>query len=198
MDKFIKIIKKIKIRSLIFLIFLLILNTYAWFVYSTRVSSGISAHVSAWNVQFIAGGGTETNDVIIEVSNVYPGMTTFKKDIDVYNKGDSSAVLSYEIEELRVMDQVYRVGENITKQQLENLLVNEYPFKIYVSKLNFGEIQGNPNAGRFTVNVGWAYESGDDAKDTLWGNRAYEFKKQNPNKSSIEAKIKLIAEQTGA
>ncbi len=54
MNKIIKILKKIKLRNLIVLIILLAFNTYAWFIYTTRVSSEITAHVSSWDVEFIA------------------------------------------------------------------------------------------------------------------------------------------------
>lgn len=54
MNKIIKILKKIKLRNLIVLIILLAFNTYAWFIYTTRVSSELTAHVSSWDVEFIA------------------------------------------------------------------------------------------------------------------------------------------------
>ena len=54
MSKFIKILKKIKIRNIIILIVLLMFNTYAWFIYTTKVSTDLTAHVSAWNVDFVA------------------------------------------------------------------------------------------------------------------------------------------------
>ena len=53
MNKFIKILKKIKIRNIIILIVLLMFNTYAWFIYATKVSMNLSVHVSSLNVEFV-------------------------------------------------------------------------------------------------------------------------------------------------
>lgn len=49
-----KIIKKIKLKNLISLICIFAFNTYAWFIYTTKVSTDLTAHVSAWNVDFVA------------------------------------------------------------------------------------------------------------------------------------------------
>ena len=54
MQKLIKIMKKIKIKNILILILLLLFNTYAWFIYTTKVSTDLTAHVSAWNVDFVA------------------------------------------------------------------------------------------------------------------------------------------------
>lgn len=54
MDKVVQILKKIKLRNIVILIILLAFNTYAWFVYTTKVSLDMSAHVSAWDVEFVA------------------------------------------------------------------------------------------------------------------------------------------------
>ena len=44
--------KYVKLRTLIILVVLLVFNSYAWFVFATRVSGGLSAHVTSWNVTF--------------------------------------------------------------------------------------------------------------------------------------------------
>ncbi len=58
MSKVIKVLKKIKLRNLLILIVLLAFNTYAWFVYTTKVSTGLNAHVSAWDVEFVGKNRT--------------------------------------------------------------------------------------------------------------------------------------------
>ena len=50
MQNVLKIMKKVKLRNIIILILLLVFNAYAWFVYTTKVSLDLSAHVSAWDV----------------------------------------------------------------------------------------------------------------------------------------------------
>ena len=101
MEKIVKILKKIKIKNLLILIFLLIFNTYAWFIYATRVSTNLTAHVSSWNIEFVSGTGEITTNLLIEVDRIYPGMDKFEKSVEVHNKGETAAVLEYEIESLR-------------------------------------------------------------------------------------------------
>ena len=49
--------------------------------------------------------------------------------------------------------------------------------------------------GKFIITFEWPFESGDDAADTFWGNKAYEYYSLNPRKNSIELEVKLIASQ---
>lgn len=196
MKMIVKILKKIKIRNIIILILLLIFNTYAWFVYATKVSSSLSVHVSSWNVEFSLGEDETVTNILIEVERVYPGMETFEKKVTVKNKGEIKAELDYEIIALKVMDENYRIGENITMEELENKIKTEYPFKINVFKDDSLLVEGT-GEGLFTVNVEWPFESGDDELDTLWGNKAYEYYSLNPGEKSIEIEIKLSAKQIG-
>ena len=83
MKMIVKILKKIKIRNILILILLLIFNTYAWFVYATKVSSSMSVHVSSWNVEFSIGEDETVTNILIEVERVYPGMETFEKKVSV-------------------------------------------------------------------------------------------------------------------
>ena len=45
----------IKPSRLIFLIVLLAANSFAWFIYATRINTDVSVHVRAWNVIFESG-----------------------------------------------------------------------------------------------------------------------------------------------
>lgn len=82
---------------------------------------------------------------------------------------------------LKVMDESYRIGENITMEELENKIKTDYPFKINVFKDDSLLVDGT-GEGTFTVTVEWPFESGDDELDTFWGNKAYEFYSLNPGK----------------
>jgi len=194
MNKIVKIIKTIKIRNIIFLILLLIFNTYAWFIYATRVSTGISAHVSSWNVEFTTGEDETTTNIIIEIDRIYPGMDTVKKEVNVKNKGEISAKLDYEIISLKVMDEEYKIGENIASDELETKMKEQYPFKVNIVKDDTELIQGT-GTGKFSVTIEWPFESGNDELDTLWGSKAYEYYSLNPGAKSVEVEITLIAEQ---
>lgn len=196
MSKFLKIIKKIKLRNLIILVVLLAFNTYAWFIYTTKVSLDLTAHVSAWDVQFVSKEGGITSNMLIEVERVCPGMDNFEKIIEVNNRGEVGATLSYEIESLKIMGNTLEVSETsgLTSEDIENKMKTEYPFKINIEKDDEGLVSGTGN-GSFRITVEWPFESGDDVKDTEWGNRAYEYYSLHPGENCIELKLILKATQ---
>lgn len=196
MSKFLKIIKKIKLRNLIILVVLLAFNTYAWFIYTTKVSLDLTAHVSAWDVEFVSKEGGITSNMLIEVERVCPGMDNFEKIIEVNNRGEVGATLSYEIESLKIMGNTLEVSETsgLTSEDIENKMKTEYPFKINIEKDDEGLVSGTGN-GSFRITVEWPFESGDDVKDTEWGNRAYEYYSLHPGENCIELKLILKATQ---
>lgn len=194
MEKLVKILKKIKIKNIIILILLIIFNTYSWFIYATKVSSDITVHISSWNVEFSVGEDETVTNVVIVVDRIYPGMEAAEKNVTVKNKGEIKAELDYKIKSLKVLNETYIVGENITYDELANKIATDYPFKIGVSKNDSLLSQGTGD-GTFCVTVEWPFESGDDALDTLWGNKAYDYAEQLPNANSIEIEIELIAQQ---
>ena len=196
MHKVLKIMKKIKIRNLIILILLLVFNAYAWFVYTTRVSLDLSAHVSSWDVQFVAKDGGVSSDMIIKVEKVYPGMEDFEKIVNVQNRGEVNVELSYEIESVRIMDETIEKNDEtgVTSESIEEKLKKDYPFKINIVKDDSNLITGSGN-GSFKITVVWPYESGDDEADTNWGRKAYEYYENNPDKECIELKLVLKATQ---
>ena len=194
MKLFIKILKKIKIRSLVILILLLGFNTYAWFIYATRVASDISVHISSWNVEFSVGENGNVTNLIIDVERIYPGMKNEEKVVTVKNTGEIKAELEYQLYSLKVVDDYYKVGENITDEEILNKINKEYPIKINVTKDDTLLSQGLGN-GEFKVTVEWPFESGNDELDTLWGNKAYEYYSKNSEGKSIEIEITLIAQQ---
>ena len=193
MEKIVKIIKTIKIRNILFLILLLIFNTYAWFIYTTRVSTGLSAHVSSWNVEFTTGEEV-TTDIVIEIERICPGMETFQKKVTVKNKGEIKAELDYKITSVKVIDEFYEIGQSITSEQLENKIKTDYPFKVNITK-DDTELSQGIGPGIFSVTVDWPFESGDDELDTKWGNKAYEYYSLHPGENCITLNVELKALQ---
>ena len=173
---------------------LIIFNTYAWFIYATRVATDISVHIASWNVEFATGEDETTTNILVQVDRAYPGMENYLKEITVKNKGEMKAKLDYKIKSLKVMDDKYVVGGNTTDEELKNKIETEYPFKINITK-DDSELSQGIGDGKFSISVEWPYESGDDEKDTLWGNKAYEYYKTNPDKKSIEIQLELVAKQ---
>ena len=199
MDKICKALKKIKLKNLVILLLLLVFNTYAWFIYASKVSMGITASVSSWNVEFVSDAGETVTNIDVDVERIYPGMETFEKKVEVHNKGETAATLSYEIKSLKIMDDLYETtgDSGLTSDDIENKIEQEYPFKILIEKDDAGLAVEN-GIGSFTIKVEWPYESGDDELDTTWGNKAYEYYSLNPGEKSIEMKLELVATQQKA
>lgn len=187
-------LKKVKLRHLVLLIILLSFNSYAWFIYSTKVSTGMNAHVTSWNITFQVGDEMVESNLSIDLDRIYPGMETYEKEIIVQNKGEAKASLSYEIEKVTILGNQYQVGESFTAEELEAMIEEQYPFKINITT-NEENLEKDGGYGSFHVKVEWPFESSNDELDTYWGERAYEYYSLHPNMKSLEITIKLMAIQ---
>lgn len=186
--------KYIKLHTLIVLIVLLAFNSYAWFIFATKVSGGLSAHVTSWDVTFQVGDEEDVTSVVIDVSQIYPGMETYEKTVIVKNVGETIADIYYEFKEFTIFGDTYKVGDGYTQEELDSKIANDYPFKIEVVVDNT-ELEALSGYGTFTISVNWPYESGDDEEDTYWGQRAYEYYQENPTETGLQLVIQLVAEQ---
>lgn len=191
---FIKIVKKIKLRTIILLIVLLSFNSYAWFIYATKVSGGFSAKVSSWNVKFQVGTDEITTDVVFDIDKIYPGMETQTKTVTAYNSGEMKAEVSYSIKSLRILDTTYTVSEDLTSDDIMNIIETEFPFTIefLIDNSNLNAENGSSN---FIMSLSWPFESGNDELDTKYGNLAYDYNEEHPNESSIHIELELKAIQ---
>ena len=188
-----KLLKKIKLRTIIILIVLLVFNSYAWFIYSTKVATGLEAHVSSWDVSIQAGEGETTNLEII-VDRIYPGMNTFEKEIEVHNKGEVKALLSYEVKSYTILGESFETNETVTEADLKKNLLDNYPFKVSVA-ISSEIIDAGNGYGTFKVTVEWPFESGDDVADTHWGEESYKYYSLHPKEPSLQVKLVLSVEQ---
>lgn len=188
----IKLIKSIKLKTLILLIILLCFNSYAWFIFATRVSEGMSAHITSWNVKFKAGEDDVTTNIVFDVEEIYPGVKK-EKTLTAYNDGEMHANLSYEIKSARILDKMYVASEEFTSEQIEEKL-KEYPFKITFT-IDNSNLEAENGSANFTAALNWEYDSGNDTLDTTWGELAYEYNKTHPSNSSIHIEIIIRANQ---
>ena len=198
--------KRIKPTRIVILIFFVIANTFAWFIYATRVDNDISVHVRSWNVIFEAGDNQITNNVNLNVDSIYPGMTDYLYEINAYNRSEVSASLTYQLLEATIFGDQYitTVGRaergetpvvtDLTSAQLENKLANDYPFSIYLD-ISDTIIDQGTGEETYSFNVVWPYEQNDDETDTYWGMRAAYFKESNPLDACISIKVKLVITQ---
>ncbi len=189
-----RVFKRTKLTTLLLLALLFVSNSFAWFVYSTRVQNSVSAYVKAWNVAFEIGTEPSVNYINIDVSDVYPGMTTYTRNIRAANNGDTPAELSYEIMSATLFGVTYEPDENMTSDELAYKLANDYPFKINITLSTDVIAVGDTNE-YYSISVSWPYESGDDLTDTYWGNKSYDYHQANPQASSITMQVKIIATQ---
>ena len=189
-----KIIKKVRLKTLIILIVLLSFNSYAWFIYATKVSGGFTARVSSWNVKFQVGTEEITTNVVFDVERIYPGMEPQTKTLTAYNTGEMIAELSYTIKSLRILDKTYTVSEELTSDDILSLIKTDFPFTIdfFIDNSNLNAENGNAN---FVMTVVWPFESGNDELDTEYGNLAYAHSINYPEESSIHIELELKATQ---
>lgn len=187
--------KRVKLSTLLMLIVTFSSSTFAWFIYATKVDSGITAHVKAWNVLFEVGDEEIEEMMHFDVSDIYPGMNNYTDSVSVKNKGETQALLSYEIVSYTIYGVKYEVGNNgvLTPDDLRQSLLTDYPFK---TSINLSNNIISPNSSEsFSLNVSWAYESGNDDEDTLWGMKAYDYHKVYPDLPSISIELKVTATQ---
>ena len=208
-----QIIKKkrslIRPSKLIFLIVLIASNTFAWFIYATKIDSNVSVHVRSWNVVFEAGENEVTDTINLSVDSIFPGMDNYNYEIKAYNRTEVSASLSYQILSAKILNQEFiskegrlALGEeeqetDLTSLQLEDKLRNDYPFSISVGISN-PVIDLGTGEETYTLSVVWPYENNHDDIDTMWGINSYEYKKSNPDDPSITLKIKIIITQNAS
>lgn len=189
-----KVLKRVKLRTLLLFAVLLSSNATAWFIYATKVENGVSARVVAWNVDFVTGENELLEYIKFDIDNIYPGMSPYSEKIEVTNSGEAAAILNYEIQNARILDNVYEVNDTtITSNSLLASLANDYPFKI---RIGASSPQISPGEkAHFYMTVMWEYESNDDEADTYWGTKAYDFHEQYPDKESIELNLIISAVQ---
>lgn len=192
MKKILSVIKRIRLSSLLLLIVLFAFGSYSWMVFVTKVSTGLTAHVTAWNFDFISEDESVSTEIVFDVDQIYPGMDDFLQVVTVKNNGELEGELTFEIKKMVVLGQIYEQSETITAEDLMNMMKNDFPFEITV------EVDGQDSniisvGGETKVNIKliWPFDSGNDELDTKWGEDAYEFYKNNPDGTSVHIELLL-------
>ena len=191
-DKILFLKKRLRRRTLFFLILTLMANTFAWFIYSNKVSNNITTGVKSWEINFKQDGVDIVNNVEFKIDSIYPGMPDYTNSLSITNIGETDANISYEVEEIKILDEFYN-SDMYSSTDLINRLKDNYPFKMNFS-INNQEV-GTGQTSEFTFSLVWPYESGHDEADTYWGKKSASFKEQYPDKEQIAIKVKIIAGQ---
>lgn len=210
-----KIYLRLNLISLFFVAVSFISVTLAWFVYSGLSTVSTEIAVKAWYIELEKDGKATTNDVVISLDEIYPGMPTIEEEIKIKNLGDSDAKVNYSIESARILgadENNFVVNETITSEFVEDKISHDYPFHINID-LSKKFILSKTDESTFKVSISWPLDSGaneesywgNDDLDSYWGNEAYKFRLEEQNKkiednnyqirASIKLKIKLTAEQ---
>ncbi len=188
-----KIIRKnVKISTLLIMVVLLLFNSFAWFIYATKVSGSMSAHISSWNIEFKVGDDNTETNINFDVDRIYPGMEKYTKEVTVKNTGEVSATISYEVQKIEILGQTYEINTNT--DETTDILGPNFPFKIVINLQNNAKLEGNSSSS-FSISVEWPFESGNDELDTLWGQKAYEYYNSNPQTKSLHIEMLIEAKQ---
>lgn len=187
-----KLKKRIRRRTIFFLIFALMANTFAWFIYTNKVDNNLTTGVRSWKINFNQNGTEISDHVEFNIDKIYPGMPNYSDSFSINNDGETTALLTFELNSIKIMDETY-TDDNYTSDELLEILNNNYPFKITFSSTST-EIS-NGEKSEFSVNLVWPYESGDDEADTYWGKKSATFSESNPDENQIEIKATITATQ---
>lgn len=173
---------KFKIVPLFFLAVSLISISLAWFAYSGLAKVETEIDVKTWYIEFQKNGEAVSNNIVISLDEIYPGMDTVHESVKILNKGDTDAKLSYQIVSANILGEEKSVTDSSFE---EDQLSQEYPFHINMnlSKV-FAKSEGNYSM--FDLSVSWPYESSHDDIDSEWGNKAFQFQQEQLEKSSRE------------
>ena len=211
-----------KIRILILLLVMLIVSTYAWFVFKLIPPkiSGLTGSVSEWEVEYsIDDVVIEEEEINIAVDEFYPGMDEYTKNIVVRNITPTVSSIKIELTSVKLF------GEEILPSLLANNDITEagttknifstdrYPFKAgyYYDKNiihdSYIDESLTPNStARITFFASWDYErvtatmtqQQNDELDTSLGSRAYQYYKDNETESALEITLKIITGKEGS
>lgn len=195
---------KINMIPVIFIAASFIFTTFAWFAYSGLRNVSTEIDVKTWYIEISKSGNVVTNNIVITLDDVYPGMETVDEIVNIENKGDSDAKLSYKIISARILDSEISGANLENDEYLVDALSHEYPFHVNIDLGKQYISQGN-DSSTFEVSVSWPLDSGNDQLDTIWGMNAYNFQqseenklKENPAyevKPAIQIVISITAEQ---
>ena len=181
LDKRRRVYFKLNIMSILFTVVSMISVTLAWFAYSGLVDSNMEVGVRAWYIEFSKGDSSVSNDIVLSLDEIYPGMDTVTESITIKNQGDSDANLSYKITSARILQDDEFTSDNLASEVIEDKLSHDYPFSINVN-ISKSLLKSKDKDAEFEVSVNWPLDSGDDKLDSEWGTKAYKFEQDEKNK----------------
>lgn len=114
---------KVKPRRFLYIVFSLIMVSFAWFTFSKILKSEVKLHINSWNIEFFLDKNknnipenyekVENNAMEINVDNLYPGMDDQIINVIIRNTGETPSTISYTIPEIYILGEQYEVVEEI-------------------------------------------------------------------------------------
>lgn len=145
--------KRMLLRSLLFALFLIGVNIFAWFTYVSKAGLQLEGNISSWDVEFNANG-KPTTKVDFYVSDMKPGMLDYSQKVIIHNLGEVSADVSYDIASLSIMG---RDVDASNKDEIIRRLNFFYPFSV---NLNIDSVIIQPQGyTNFSASLSWDYEN---------------------------------------
>lgn len=195
MNKKTKLYLRLNLISLFFVVVSFISVTLAWFVYSGLSTVSTEVNVKAWYIELEKDGETVSNNIVISLDEIYPGMETMEEEIKIKNLGDSNAQVKYEIASVRILGNEkdnYIINDSLTSDFVEDKISHDYPFHINMD-LSKKFILAGTDESTFKVSISWPLDSGNDELDSLWGTEAYKFKTEEQNKKTLDQSYQIKA-----
>lgn len=194
---------RLNIISLFFIAVSLLSITLAWFAYSGVARTSTEVGVKAWYIEFSKNNEAISNEIVLLLDDVYPGMEQVVETVNISNLGDTDASVSYTIDSARILNEELK-NENVSTKEIEDKLSHDYPFHINIAlKKEF--VTAKDDYSQFEVSVSWPLDSENDNLDSEWGSKSFVFlqeeekkKEQDPNyevRAPIKIVISLKAEQ---
>ena len=201
-----------------------IVTTYAWFTAQKDIKlGGLEGDVTSWDVAYYVDGEHILDEIAtFTIDEFYPGMPTKFDVVHIYNIGEASTDIKYELISVKVfgrevLSQLQASGEieTDTATNTTNLFSKDtvYPFNISYTYdkdyLNGKYSSDDPVTSEtahatFRFDFGWAYDvdGGDDvenaakdALDTKFGKEAYAYYQnaENDPSKAIEIQVKITS-----
>ena len=101
--------KKIKFKTLILIIFSLIMTTFAWFAYSKVLRPTLNIHIASWDMEYYIGTDKKTNPISVGIPTLYPAMDEYVVTIDIFNNGDTLVDIEYQVQSITIAGTTYEI-----------------------------------------------------------------------------------------
>jgi len=218
--------KSMPVRIILLLSFsvIFIVTTYAWFTAQKDIRlTGLEGGVTSWDVAYYVN--EDENQILdriatFTIDELYPGMPVREDLVHIYNIGEASTAITYELVSVKVfgnevLGQLQTSGEIQTDVSTNTTSIfskdTSYPFNVSYTYdkdyLNGKYSTTDPVTSQsahaiFRFNVNWAYdiEGGNedqniakDVLDTKFAKEAYTYYQNADNDPSkaIEIKVKI-------